>query len=256
MLIAVTGGTGTLGAPLVAELARRGHTVRALSRTAPRALPDRVTHHAVDLETGDGLADALAGADVVVDASNGMPNGGADAVLVEGARRLLAAEREAGVRHHVGVSIVGIDDVPLGYYRTKLAQEAEIEAGGVPWSILRATQFHDLLAMVFGATGRYRVLPGFRARLQPVDVREVAVALADVAEGEPTHRREDMAGPEVVELRDLARAWKAGTGRRAMVLRGPLPGGLGKALRRGRLTDPHAERHGTTTFAGWLERAT
>lgn len=255
MLIAVTGGTGTLGAPLVAELARRGHTVRALSRTAPAELPAGVVHHAVDLETGDGLPEALGGAEVVVDASNGMPNGGADKVLVEGTRRLLVAERSAGVRHHVGVSIVGIDDVAFGYYRTKVAQEAEIEAGEVPWSIVRATQFHDFLAMIFGATGRFRMLPGFRGRLQPVDVRDVARALADVAEGEPTFRRDDVVGPEVVELRDLARTWKAGTGRHAIVLRGPLPGGFGRALRGGELTDPAADRRGTTTFSRWLERA-
>lgn len=254
MHIAVTGGTGTVGAPTVAELARRGHAVRALSRTAPAALPAGVTHHAIDLETGAGLEHALAGVEVVVDASNGMPNDNAEAVLVDGARRLLAAERAAGVRHHVGVSIVGIDDVPFSYHRAKLAQEHEVERGGVPWSILRATQFHDLFGMLFDATSRYRVLPGIRAAVQPVDVAEVALALADVAEGQPTMRREDMVGPEVVQLRDLARAWKARTGRRALVLRGPLPGGLGRALRRGVLTDPDPDRRGSTTFAAWLER--
>lgn len=255
MNIAVTGGTGTVGAPTVAELARRGHAVRALSRTAPAALPAGVTHHAIDLETGAGLAEALAGVEVVVDASNGMPNDNAAAVLVDGTRRLLAAERAAGVRHHVVVSIVGIDGVPLSYYRAKVAQEREVEQGGVPWSIVRATQFHDLFGMLFEATSRFRVLPGIRAVVQPVDVADVAFALADVAEGEPTLRREDVAGPEVVQLHDLARAWKRCTGRRALVLRGPLPGGLGRALRRGVLTDPDADRRGTRTFAAWLERA-
>lgn len=254
MNIAVTGGTGTLGVRVVAELARRGHDVSALSRTPPAALPAGARHHVVDLVTGAGLEDALRGVEVVVDASNGPPNG-ADDVLVGGARRLLAAERDAGVRHHVGVSIVGIDDVPMGYYRTKVAQEEEIVHGGVPWTILRATQFHDLVAMLFGATSRFRVLPGFRALLQPVAVDEVAIAVADLAEGAPRHGREEIVGPEVVELRDLARTWRARTGRRAMVVHGRLPGGLGRALRRGGLTDPHAPARGSTTFAAWLERA-
>lgn len=254
MNIAVTGGTGTLGARVVAELARRGHDVRALSRTAPAVLPAGVRHHTVDLTTGAGLDDALRGVDVVVDASNGPPNG-ADDVLVGGTRRLLVAERDAGVRHHVGVSIVGIEDVPMGYYRTKVAQEEEIVRGGVPWTILRATQFHDLVAMLFGATGRYRMLPGFRALLQPVAVDDVALAVADLAEGGPRLGREEIAGPEVIELRDLARTWRAHTGRRAWVVRGRLPGGLGRALRRGGLTDPDARLRGRTTFATWLERA-
>lgn len=255
MRIAVTGGTGTLGAPVAAELARRGHEVRALSRTPPADPPAGVVHHVVDLVTGDGLDAALEGVDVVVDASNGRSPRAAEDVLVDGARRLLAAERRDGVRHHVGVSIVGIDDVPLGYYRTKVAQEREIEHGGVPWTILRATQFHDLVAMLFGATGRFRVLPGFRALLQPVDVGDVAVALADLAEGPPRLVREEIVGPEIVELRDLARAWRAGTGRRAVVVGGRLPGGVGRALRRGGLTDRDAGRRGETTFAAWLERA-
>lgn len=254
MRAAITGGTGTLGARVAAELAARGHEVRALSRTPAERLPDGVTHHVVDLTTGEGLADALQGVDVVIDASNGRPPHAAP-VLVDGTRRLLAAEREAGVRHHVGVSIVGIDDVPFDYYRAKVAQEREVEQGGVPWTILRATQFHDLFAMLFGATGRFRVLPGFRASLQPVDVAEVAVSLADLAEGAPRFAREEIVGPEVVQLRELARVWRARTGRRAVVVGGRLPGGFGRALRRGALVEPEAPRRGGTTFAAWLERA-
>lgn len=254
MRIAVTGGTGTLGAPLVAELARRGHEVRALSRTAPATLPTGATHHIVDVVTGAGLTDALAGVDVVVDASNAAPRA-AERLLVEGTRSLLEAERAAGVEHHVGISIVGIDEVPLAYYRAKLAQEHEIEQGVVPWSILRATQFHDLLAMLFGATGRWRVLPGFRALLQPIDVRDVAVAAADLATGPPVMGRREIVGPETVELRELARKWRAATGRRAVVLPGRLPGAAGRALRRGALTDAGAPRHGATSFAAWLEHA-
>ncbi|MBJ7329910.1 MAG: NAD(P)H-binding protein [Solirubrobacteraceae bacterium] len=249
--IAVVGGTGTLGTPVVAQLAARGHEVLALSRTAPDSLPGGAQHRVVDLVTGEGLADALAGAEVVIDASNGTPRG-AEAVLVDGTRRLLAAERKAGVGHHVGVSIVGIEDVPMGYYRTKVAQEQAIEAGDVPWTILRATQFHDLIGMALEATSRFRMLPGFKAQLQPVDVRDVAVALADLAEGEPRHAREEIVGPEIVELRDLATAWKTANHRHAVVVRAPFPTALGRALRDGGLTDADAPRHGEITFGEWL----
>src|SRR5918997_539491 len=114
MNIAVPGGTGTLGRPVVAELVRRGHAVRVLSRTPPPRPPDGAEHHRVDLASGAGLREALGGVDAVVDAAN-TPGTGRKAapVLVEGTRRLLEAEARAGVGHHVAISIVGVDAVPL-----------------------------------------------------------------------------------------------------------------------------------------------
>src|SRR3954471_8074799 len=118
MRIAVVGGTGTLGRPVLAALAERGHEPIALSRNAPsESLPGNATHATVDLTAGTGLRAALEGVDAVIDASNGPPTAKAEAVLVTGTKNLLAAERDAGVRHHVCVSIIGIDQVPVGYYK-------------------------------------------------------------------------------------------------------------------------------------------
>ncbi len=245
MRIAVIGGTGTIGRPVVAQLARAGHEVRALSRTA--------SEYPVDLRSGAGLDDALGGCQVVVDASNG-PSAPkkARAVLVDGARRLLEAERRSGVGHHVCVSIVGIDDVPMGYYRVKLEQETVVRDGEVPWSIVRSTQFHDLVGAMLAAAGRWRVLPAARARLQPVDVEEAAAVVAAVAAEPPRHAWTTVAGPQVLDLRALGRLWQQVTGRRAIEIPVPLPGRLGRALRDGGLTCAEPDARGTLTFTAWL----
>jgi uncharacterized protein YbjT (DUF2867 family) len=176
MRIAIVGGTGTLGRHVAAELARRGHDARVLSRSG--AYP-------VDLTTGDGLSKALDGCAVVVDASNATSSKRARQVLVEGSGRLLAAEQEAGVGHHVCVSIVGCDQVPMGYYRIKTDQEHVVEHGPVPWTIVRATQFHELAATALAAAAKYRVLPIPSMRLQTIAAAEVAEAVATTAEAEP-----------------------------------------------------------------------
>lgn len=251
MKIAVTGGTGTLGAPLVAALAGRGDEVLALSRKPPRELPEGASHRSVDLTDGAGLEEALSGVEVVVDASGSSPRDAAP-VLVEGTRRLLRAGAAAGVRHHVGISIVGCDRVPLPYYKVKVEQEQAIAAGDVPWSLLRASQFHDLLAWAFASAARWRVSPRGAARLQPVDVKMVALQLADVAHREPAGRLPDVAGPELSTLSDLARAWSHVRGRRLLPLRIPMVGGIGRPLREGALCDERAAVGGPT-FQHWLE---
>jgi uncharacterized protein YbjT (DUF2867 family) len=244
MRIAVAGGTGTIGRRIAAVLARDGHEVRALSRGA-REYP-------VDLRTGAGLEAALDGCEVVIDASNGPPSGKARAVLVEGSCRLLEVEVRAGVRHHVCVSIVGIDDVPLSYYRVKLEQERVVETAGLPWTIVRSTQFHDLLGALLASTGRRHVLPAARAQFQPVDVDEAAAVVAAAATDPPRLGRTTIAGPEVHDLRSLARAWREATGRRAIEIPIPMPGRLGRALREGRLTCANPDVRGARTFAEWL----
>jgi uncharacterized protein YbjT (DUF2867 family) len=245
MRVAVAGGTGTIGRRVAALLARDGHEVRALSR--------RAHDYPVDLTTGAGLDAALEGCGVVVDASNGPPSGKARAVLVEGSRRLLAAEARAGVGHHVCVSIVGIEHVPMAYYRVKVEQERVVESAGVPWTIVRSTQFHDLLGALLAAAGRRHILPAARAQLQPVDVEEAADAVAAVATRGPSRKRTTVAGPEVHDLRELARMWRESTGRRAIEVPIPLPGKLGRALREGRLTCAEPDVRGTRTFAAWLQ---
>jgi uncharacterized protein YbjT (DUF2867 family) len=243
MRIAIVGGTGTLGRPLAEVLSAAGHDVRALSRSAP--------DWPVDLRTGAGLDVALEGCDVIVDAANGTPAKAAE-VLVEGGRRLLAAARAAGVGHHVCASIVGCDRVPIPYYRVKVAQEEAVMAGGVAWTIVRATQFHGLVAGLFAQTRRAGVLPTGGARLQPIDVRDVAAAIADVATAGPRHARVTVGGPEDLDLTTLARTYKAVTGTRALRVHLPLPSRWGRPLRDGALTADRPDRRGTTTFAEWL----
>lgn len=246
MTIAVVGGTGTLGRHVTSELRTRGLQVRVLSRSAPE--------HPIDLTTGDGLGPALKGCDVVVDASNNSSRRAA-ATLVAGSRRLQEAEETAGVGHHVGVSVAGCEQVPAGYYKVKADQERAVEQGPVPWSIVRATQFHELVARILTAAARWRVLPVPHAALQTVAAAEVAAAIADIATGSPRGGRVSVAGPEVTDARELARTWQLVTGSRALLMPVPLPGKVGRALRAGALTTPAPDVRTRTGFGDWLRSA-
>jgi uncharacterized protein YbjT (DUF2867 family) len=243
MKIAIAGGTGTLGRQVADELRARGHDVRVLSRNAPE--------HRADLTTGAGLDGALDGCEVVVNASNNSSRTAA-ATLVGGTRRLLAAGREAGVAHHVCVSVVGCELVPMGYFRVKAEQEDVVAHGTLPWTIVRATQFHEYVAAMLAAGARWRALAVPRALVQPVAAAEVARTVADAAEQAPRHGRVSLAGPDVVSARELAWRWRRATGKRALLVQVPLPGGLGRALRDGALTDGHPDVRGSVTFAAWL----
>lgn len=248
MRVAVIGGTGTLGRLVVAELAAAGDEVRVLSRTAT-GVPAGVTHHPLDLRTGDGLAAALDGIDAVVDAANA--NAKADDVLVAGTRRVLAAGQAAGVGHHVLISIVGCDRVPVGYYRAKTAQERVLAEGPVPWSLLRATQFHPLLDGLFATSARFGISPRARVPVQPIDPRVVAVRMAAAVHAGPGGRLPDLAGPRIERADELAATWARATGRRRLPLPIPVAGKLGRALR----AEGLCSRAGTTEgldFAGWL----
>lgn len=247
MRIAVVGATGTAGRPIAAELERRGHEVRRLSRGSET--------HPVDLLTGEGLDDALEGCDAVVDASNAAGRTSKTrALLVHGGQRLLAAEARAGVSHHICLSIVGIDRVPIGYYGVKQEQEETVRDAGVPWTILRATQFHQLIDWAFSSLARARVLPRISAPLQPIDPVEVAAAAAEIAAGEPLNDTTTIAGPRIEPVADLARTWKAARGKRAFLMPVPLVGKAGAGLRAGGLTDRSPDHRGTTTFEDWLVR--
>jgi uncharacterized protein YbjT (DUF2867 family) len=244
MRIAIVGGAGTLGRYITAQLAERGHDVRVLSRSSPQ--------YPVDLISGQGLAAALAGCAVVVDASNASAPRRAAQVLVEGSRQLLTAAQRAGAMHHVGISIVGCELVPMGYYRVKTEQERVVRHGPLPWSIVAATQFHELAAMALAAAGKWRVLPIPAMRIQPIAAAEVARVVADVAEGEPLQRRIQVAGPRIMTAAELAGTWRSITARRALSVPVPVPGKLGQALRAGALTTQHADVVGVQSFAEWL----
>lgn len=232
--IVVTGGTGTLGRVVVDLLEADGHDVRVLSRKSPT--------WPIDLRTGEGLEAALAGAEVVVHCASTQTGGD-----VESARHLVTAAKAVGVRHVVYISIVGIDVVPLGYYRSKLAAERVVEESGVGWTVLRTTQFHDLVATLFGALAKTPlVMPVPSVRLQPVEVREVAARLVDLALAEPAGRVPDVGGPEVRSAADLARAYLAARGRKRRIVPVRLPGRVFGALRRGGgITPEHADGKGT-----------
>lgn len=246
--IAVVGGTGTLGAPVVVELVARGADVRVLSRSATN-VPAGAAHHRVDLTSGDGLAAALAGVDAVVDSANSTK--GAEAVLVAGTKRLLEAEAAAAVDHHLAISIIGIDRVPMSYYRVKLAQEEAVEAGPVPFSILRASQFPQLLEMAFAGAARFGVRPTGKAKVQPVSPEVVAARLAEAALAPPAGRLPDLAGPRIQTLSELSRAWASARGKHRLPLRIPAWGKMGKALAAGGLCDADAATPGED-FEGWL----
>lgn len=251
MKVAVAGGTGTLGKLVVAELARRGDQVLALSRTQPRRLPDGASHRRIDLTDGTGLDEALAGVDAIVGVANTQSQFNAGPVLVEGTERLLRAGAAAGVGHFVGISIVGCDRVSIPYYKVKVAEEETISAGDLPWSMLRATQFHDLLAWAFAQVARAGLRPVGGARLQPVDAAVVASRLADAAHADPGGRLPEVAGPEVRTLSELAKAWRDSQRRHLLPLPIPMIGPIGKPLREGALCNPDAAAGGAT-FEQWL----
>lgn len=240
--ILVTGGTGTLGRCVTERLRAEGHEVRVLSRhTRPYAVDLRVA--------GSGLDEALAGVETVVHCASS-PRGGDEAA----AGHLIAAARRAGVGHLVYISIVGVDRVPLGYYRTKLAVEREVEASGLGWTVLRTTQFHDLVVSVLGRLAKAPVLlvPA-GVPDQPVEVGEVADRLARLALAAPAGRVADMGGPQVRSFDSLARAYLRATGRRRAVLNTPLLGKTYRALRAGGHLAPD-QAVGKGSFEEYLAR--
>jgi uncharacterized protein YbjT (DUF2867 family) len=248
MTVAVVGGTGTLGALVVAELLGRGERVAVLSRR-DAGVPAGAEHRRVDLTSGEGLDLAFDGVDAVIDASNSQK--GAQETLVAGTTRMLEAGARAGVRNHVTISIVGIDRVPISYYKAKLAQEEALKAGEVPWTLLRATQFHQLLDMAFAAAARYGVRPTGKTKLQPIDPAVVAARLADAALAAPAGRLPDLGGPRVQTLGELSAAWAAARGKHRLPLRIPAWGKIGKALAAGALCDERGAAPGED-FEEWL----
>ncbi len=261
-IVAVVGGTGTLGREVASVLAARGRTVRIVSRSAPSSsqgssrassqTPSRGTwleHRVADLLTGQGLDEALDGVGSVVDTINA--GRGASHVLVDGTRRLLDAEARAGVQHHVGISIVGCDRVNMSYYRVKTMQEGIVQSGGVPWSLLRATQFHTLIESLFRAASRAYMRPTGRFLFQPVDPREVAERLSDAVDSGPSARLPDIGGPRIQSLTELGDLWRESRRRHLLPVRLGIPGALGGLLRDGALC-AGADAGAGIGFAEWL----
>lgn len=238
--VLVTGGTGTVGRVVVDQLTAAGKDVRVLSRgRRPNQRAD-VEHVVGDVQTGAGLDAALDGVDTIVH-------------CVYPTENLVAAAKRAGSPHLLYVSIVGIDRVPFVFYRRMLANERTIAESGVPWTVLRATQFHDLIAFVLRVLAKPPVmaLPS-GLKFQPVDVRDVGERLAGLALGEPIGRAPDFGGPQARTLDDLARSYLAIAGRRRPMAPIRLPGKVFGGIRGGGLLTPeHAA--GTITFEQYLE---
>ncbi|TQF73270.1 NAD-dependent epimerase/dehydratase family protein [Rhodococcus spelaei] len=248
--VLVVGGTGTAGAAVVAELHARGQRVRVLSRHAPAPAVAGIEHAPGDLLTGEGLAAALDGVEVLVSAVNGQTRK-TRPVFTEGARNLTRAAEAAGVRRAVLLSIVGVDQVRFSYYDAIAEQERIYAASGLDTTIVRSTQFHTLLRSIFATTARIGVLPAVRgARFQPIAPADLARALADAALAESPGSRIEVGGPEVATMRELAETWKRVTGSRALVLGLPVPGPPGRFLRAGLNLTPE-NRCGTVTFEQW-----
>jgi uncharacterized protein YbjT (DUF2867 family) len=244
MKIVVIGGSGRVGGNVVRRLVAQGHDPVPASPST-----------GVDTITGEGLAEVMAGADVVIDVSNA-PVWEDDAVrdfFVTSTRNLVAAEKAAGVGHHVAVSIVGCDRLPdSGYLRAKVAQEAEVEGGGVPFTILRATQFFEFLAQIVdsGADGdeTVRLSTGL---MQLVAADDVAATVAELATAAPLGGHVELGGPEKLGIDAWARRLFETTGDERTVISDPHARYFGTELHGGELTPGDGARIGVVDFETW-----
>jgi uncharacterized protein YbjT (DUF2867 family) len=244
--VLVTGGTGTLGRQVVARLRDAGCRVRVFGRHVPKAGtgPGEVgVEFAIgDLDTGQGIEAALAGTEIVVHCA------GSSRGDEEKARQLVKAASHARIRHLVFISVVGADQVPVtgavdralfGYFASKLAAERVVAESGLPWTTLRATQFHDLVLAVAQQMSRLPVIPvpvGFR--FQPVDAGEVAARLVELALGAPAGLAPAIAGPRVGEMSDFVRGYLHASHRRRVIVPLWLPGQAARAVRAGAVIAP------------------
>ena len=254
MNILVTGGTGHLGRDFVQAAMAAGHGVRIASRRPrPADISDELEWATMDLSTGEGIRESLAGVDAIIHAASDPKN--TTAADVVGTRRLAEAARDAGVGHLVYVSIVGIDRIPFSYYQRKLAAERALAESGAPYSILRATQFHYFVDLLLGAAARVPlVLPlpaGFH--VQSVATEDVADRLLRAITDGPSGLLRDFAGPEPMTLAEAAAAWKAARGVRKPTIPIPIPGRIGAAFRAGYNIAPNGER-GVIGWREWLEQ--
>ncbi len=244
MKIIVIGGTGLIGKKVVVNLRQHRHQVVAASPST-----------GVDTITGEGLAQALAGAQVVVDVANA-PSWEDSAVMAffeTSSRNLLAAEAAAGVGHHVALSVVGTDRLlASGYFRAKLTQETLIKASPIPYTIVRATQFFEFVGGIvqFATEGQtVRVPP---VLMQPIAADDVAVVVAEAALAEPLNGTFDLAGPDPIRQDDLVRQFLKAAGDARTVITDRQALYYGTAVNDQSLTPGDHPRLGPTRFADWL----
>lgn len=246
MKIVVIGGTGLIGTKLVAQLTARGHEAVAASPNT-----------GVNTLTGEGLAEALKGAQVVVDVANS-PSFEDKAVLEffeTSGHNLMAAEAVAGVQHHVALSVVGTERLQdSGYFRAKLAQEKLIKASPIPYTIVRATQFMEFLGAIAQAGTEGQTVRLSPAMVQPIASDDVAAAMADAAQGTPVNGMVEIAGPERVGLSGLVQRYLTAMGDPRTVVADAKAPYFGLQLDDGSLTPGDKPTLGATTFENWLAK--
>jgi uncharacterized protein YbjT (DUF2867 family) len=246
MKIVVIGGTGLIGSKVVAKLKQKGHEVIA---AAPNT--------GVNTITGKGLKKALAGAQVVIDLANSpsFEDKAALEFFQTSGRNLLAAEAAAGVRHHVAVSIVGIDRSDNGYFRAKVAQEKLIGSSGIPYTIIRSTQFMEFLGGIAasGVDGNVvRISPGL---FQPIAADDVAAAVADVALAAPKNGIVEIAGPDRAPFNEIVARYLKAIGDPRQVVRDPEARYFGGRVEEHSLVPLGEARLGHIGFDEWLRRS-
>jgi len=242
MKIAVVGGTGLTGGHVVAQLLAAGREVSIVARS-----------RGVDLITGSGLDTALAGADVTIDVTSVTTIKGKESVnfFTTAGSNLLAAAEKAGVGHHIALSIVGVDRVKYGYYDGKLRQEELVRAAPIPWTILRATQFHEFAGQFLERIpGPFALGP--RLRTQPIAVAEVAQHLVDLAGQEPRQMAPELAGPRVELLSDRVRRLLHARGQHRPVVPLWMPGAGFRAIAEGGLLPEGPGPRGKQSFDEWM----
>ena len=248
MKIVVIGGTGLIGTKLVSNLRKRGQEVVAASPSS-----------GVNTFTGEGLTEALTGAQVVVDLANA-PSWEDKAVMEffqTAGRNLLGAEASAGVRHHVALTIVGDDRLPAsGYLRAKVAQENVIKASGVPFTIVRSTQFFEFAKGIVQSASEGQTVRLSPALFQPIAADDVAAALTDVALAKPVNGIIEIAGPEPIRMDEFARRFLSTTGDSRKVTADAHAEYFGTELNDKSLVPGDKARLGATHFDEWLSRST
>ncbi len=247
MKIVVIGGSGLIGKKVVVNLRQRGHEVVAASPSS-----------GVNAVTGEGLVQALAGAQVVVDVANA-PSWQDDAVLAffeTSGRNLLGAEAAAGVGHHVALSVVGTDRLlASGYFRAKMAQENLVKASPTPYTIVRATQFFEFVGGIAQAATEGPTVRLPPVLMQPIVSDDVAAVVADTALAEPLNGTFDLAGPEPIRQDDLVRRFMSATRDARTVITDPQALYYGIAVDDRSLTPGDNPRLGSTRFADWLAQS-
>lgn len=246
--IVVIGGSGLIGSKVVKNLRERGYEVVAASPSS-----------GVNTITGEGLSEALSGAKIVVDVANA-PSWEDKAVLEffqKAGRNIFAAEKVAGVKHHVAVSVVGTDRLlASGYFRAKMAQEELIKASPIPYTIIRATQFFEFVEGIAKAATNGEIVRVSDVMMQPIVSDDVAATVADVALCEPLNGTIELAGPEPIRMNELVRQFLAAHGDFRTVVTDPGAGYFGTPVNDQSLTPGANPILGRTRFADWLRRST